>query len=162
LYKLRRSSKKLSQSSKKLHPDKFSGKTEREKRYSRDQSASLNNAYSTLSSPLLRAQYLLQLNGHDVLSEGKNIVDSVFLEKILETRERLLDADDDKVEITKISEEIQEEYLRNVSKLKENFQNNNFEDATKNTISLQYLTKILEEIENQLGYSIVNMINKRQ
>jgi len=144
-----------------LHPDKFHGKTEREMRYSREQSASLNNAYSTLVSPLLRAQYLLQLNGRDVLSENKSITDSVFLGKILETRERLMNADEDKEEVNKIAEEIKKEYLETVSNLKENFQKNDFEAAKKNTINLQYQTKILEEIENTLGCSIISTLNKQ-
>eukprot|EP01126_Amoeba_proteus_P054339 TRINITY_DN6682_c0_g1_i14.p1 TRINITY_DN6682_c0_g1~~TRINITY_DN6682_c0_g1_i14.p1 ORF type:complete len:148 (+),score=8.00 TRINITY_DN6682_c0_g1_i14:83-526(+) len=43
----------------KLHPDRFQRKSEIEKAFSQEQSASLNGAYKVLSSYLLRAQYIV-------------------------------------------------------------------------------------------------------
>jgi hypothetical protein len=115
------------------------------------------------------------LNGYDVLTEGHKISDVQFLEKVLETREELYDASDDKEKLTKLSgklyfclkpsanlaERNQNEYREVIANLNANFQVANFEEAKKNTVSLQYITKILEEIENLLGYSIITVLNKQ-
>src|SRR3989442_4400653 len=49
--------------SRKLHPDRFFRSSEREKVFSMEQSAQLNDAYRTLKDPVLRPEYLLSLYG---------------------------------------------------------------------------------------------------
>jgi len=134
---------------KKLHPDRFHRKSEKEKSFSRDQSASLNNAFKVLSNDLLRAQYLLSLNGVDVLAEGKNLVDPVVLSEILESREEL-DSSEKLEEVTQIAQNNEQKYNQTVETLKQNFESNDFEAAKRNTIYLQYLSKIKEECEQRI------------
>ncbi len=84
---------KLSQSyldlQKTLHPDRFAHQSEREKRMSVQYTAYLNEAVSTLKSPLGRAQYLLHLKGIDTISETSVQLDPKFLFEQMELRERL-------------------------------------------------------------------------
>jgi len=46
-----------------VHPDKFSGATEKNKLRAVQLTSYLNEAYSTLKSPIKRAAYLLTING---------------------------------------------------------------------------------------------------
>jgi len=139
----------------KLHPDKFHTKSEKEKLFSRDQSASLNSAYKVLSNNLLRAQYLLQLQGEDVLGEGKKLVDIKLLNEILMTREELSEATSPQ-EIKAIGIENIRKCKKTVEKLSENFRMEDVDSAKKNTIYLQYLSKIQEEVEQMLGEKVVD------
>ena len=49
-----------------IHPDRFADASEREQRLALEQSASLNEAYSTLKSASQRARYLLALRGPEL------------------------------------------------------------------------------------------------
>lgn len=65
---------------------------------SHDASATLNEAYRTLASPLLRAQYLLRLRGHDVAGAANETgsiasADQELLATVMEARERLEDCE---------------------------------------------------------------------
>jgi molecular chaperone HscB len=74
--------------SRKLHPDFYQDKSEREKTLSLENSAVLNRAYRTLRDPLQRAEYLVQLEeGPDAISDNRPPQE--LLEEILEYHERL-------------------------------------------------------------------------
>jgi molecular chaperone HscB len=74
--------------SRKLHPDFYQDKSEREKALSLENSAVLNRAYRTLRDPVRRAEYLVQLEeGPDAISG--NHPPQELLEEILEYHERL-------------------------------------------------------------------------
>ena len=53
-----------------LHPDLFVAKSDREKMFSAQQTMVLNEAYEALKSPLSRAEYILSLNGFIVNKDG--------------------------------------------------------------------------------------------
>ena len=77
----------------KAHPDRHSGP---DKARAEGTSALINEAYKTLSSPLLRAQYLLHLNGIDVADdETAKIDDEELLMEVLEAREVIESAVDE-------------------------------------------------------------------
>lgn len=76
-----------------LHPDRFAGRTERERAISMQQSTTINEAFETLKSPLRRAEYLLSLNGITVNAETGNLpTDSEVLAEAMEIREALAEA----------------------------------------------------------------------
>jgi molecular chaperone HscB len=75
-----------------VHPDRFAGGSDAEKRLALQSSAHVNEAYRVLKSPVQRAQYLLRLHGIDAVSETDTALPLEFLERQLERREQAADA----------------------------------------------------------------------
>lgn len=76
-----------------VHPDRFAGADDREKRLALEQSASLNEAYQVLRSASQRARYLLSLQGGDVPLEV-TVQDPEFLIQQMQWREELEELQD--------------------------------------------------------------------
>ena len=70
-----------------VHPDRFAGGTDAEKRAALQSSARVNEAYRALRDPVLRARYVLELHGIDALDETDTALPFDFLERPLERRE---------------------------------------------------------------------------
>ena len=75
-----------------VHPDRFAGGTDVEKRLALQASARVNEAYRALKNPVQRAQYLLRMHGVDALSETDTALPLEFLERQLERREQAAEA----------------------------------------------------------------------
>lgn len=71
-----------------VHPDRFAGSSDREKRLSMQGSTLVNEAYQVLRDPVARGRYLLELLGVDPDSAGKQ-QDPGFLMQQMELREQL-------------------------------------------------------------------------
>jgi len=72
-----------------IHPDRFAQAGDAERRASMQWTARVNEAYRTLKSPVLRAKYLLEMNGVDVALETNTSMPADFLGQQLELRESL-------------------------------------------------------------------------
>ena len=70
----------------KLHPDQYVSKMAHEQRLAVQSAATINQAYSVLSSPIKRAEYLLELSGFNLDSIT---TDSEFLIEQMRLRELL-------------------------------------------------------------------------
>ncbi|MDE2358454.1 MAG: Fe-S protein assembly co-chaperone HscB [Betaproteobacteria bacterium] len=70
-----------------VHPDRYAGGSEHEKRLALQASARVNEAYRTLEDPVARAEYLLQLAGIDATAETDTRLPIDFLTRQLERRE---------------------------------------------------------------------------
>jgi molecular chaperone HscB len=75
-----------------VHPDKFVGATDAEKRVAMQWATRANEAYQTLKNPQKRAQYLCELNGVDLQTESNTAMPMDFLMQQMEWREELGDA----------------------------------------------------------------------
>jgi molecular chaperone HscB len=64
-------------------------------------SSRINHAYQALLSPLSRAEYILELNGHEV-SETDHLDDVEFISEIMEAREELDGGDAKNVAVVEI------------------------------------------------------------
>lgn len=69
-----------------VHPDRYANAPDMERRLAVQQATMINDAYRTLRDPLLRAEYLLKLNGIELVA-GQTIQDKVFLMEQMELRE---------------------------------------------------------------------------
>jgi molecular chaperone HscB len=79
----------------KVHPDRFAHAGDAERRASMQMTTRVNEAYRTLKSPVLRAKYLLELQGVDVDFETNTAMPREFLMQQMELRERLEEAKQD-------------------------------------------------------------------
>lgn len=135
-----------------LHPDRFSQKSEEEKQISAGYSSLLNQAYKTLSSPLERGLYLLQIQGHALSDEGEIIMDPEFLSEIMEINEEIHEVEDhESLQRLQKTNAIELENL--FRKAADHFRNNDWESARECVAKLKYYNKIqrrIKEIEQEL------------
>ena len=62
--------------SRRLHPDRFAGKSPAEQEAALAESSFLNDAYRTLKDPIARTQYLLTLEGVQLEEQSKSATDA--------------------------------------------------------------------------------------
>jgi molecular chaperone HscB len=74
-----------------VHPDRFVGVSDAQKRVAMQWSAQINEAYRVLRDPLRRAQYLCELAGHPVADQPNVGMDLAFLGQQMQWREELED-----------------------------------------------------------------------
>lgn len=70
--------------SRKLHPDRFMRKSERERQLSLDASSALNDGYRTLRDPVQRAEYVLKQTGQQAPEQASGNVPPELLEEVFE------------------------------------------------------------------------------
>jgi len=75
-----------------VHPDRFAGASDAQKRLALQSSARVNEAYRALKDPVRRAQYILRLHDVDAVGETDTSLPLDFLERQLERRERAAEA----------------------------------------------------------------------
>lgn len=81
--------------SRRLHPDVYFRRSPRERQFSLDATAILNDAYRTLRDPIARAGYLLKQNG---LEPGDGKVPPELIEEVFEWNLALEEADGAQIE----------------------------------------------------------------
>ena len=124
-----------------LHPDRFAAKSARERKYAMEHSANLNEAFAMLSSPVKRAEILLDGLGHPVRPSGdESVVDEEVLVDAMEMRERLADAET----VAAVDTAIADSAAKTgecITALSEAFEANDVEAALLLTMRLTYLDK---------------------
>jgi molecular chaperone HscB len=75
-----------------VHPDRHATAGETERRLALQSSARVNEAYQALKNPVGRAVYLLSLHGIDALAETNTALAVEFLQRELERREAMAEA----------------------------------------------------------------------
>ncbi|KAJ8630927.1 hypothetical protein MRB53_024250 [Persea americana] len=133
---------------KKLHPDLVHSKSEKEKAYAAEQSARVIDAYRTLRKPLLRAMYLMQLEGEPV-DEEQTVSDPELLAEIMEVREAVEEAYD-----SQALKQIQMQVQRKLENWSNSFgtalKKREFESAATSIQRMTYYERVLEEIVKKL------------
>lgn len=82
-------SERYRQKQRETHPDRFAAADERQQRIAVQYSALVNQAFETLSSPVLRARYLLLQRGVECPLHNTTFSDPEFLMQQMELREQL-------------------------------------------------------------------------
>ncbi len=72
-----------------LHPDRYLRRTPRERQYSLEATAILNDAYRVLRDPVKRAEYVLRQEGFNIGEQRGNDVPPELLEEVFELNESL-------------------------------------------------------------------------
>ncbi len=125
-----------------LHPDRFAGKSGREKALSQMQATALNEAYETLKDPLKRAAYLLKLRGREVdLTACGTINDPELLMEQMEKREAIAEADSVEA-ITGLSAEADSDVLACQCHISAAFNAGDLDEAAHLTLRLKYVAKL--------------------
>lgn len=127
------------------HPDK-AHQNEALRRDYEGKSAQLNMAYTTLLSPLLRAQHLLLAQGIDALSEKDSLVDEDLLMHVMSAREALEEATSAD-ELEPLKQENDKLFAETEQALVRAFQEEDYEAAKAETIKLSYWQNIRNQIK---------------
>ncbi|WP_286237040.1 Fe-S protein assembly co-chaperone HscB [Neptuniibacter halophilus] len=133
-----------------LHPDRYAHQSEREQRIAVQYMAHLNEGVATLKSPLLRAQYLLQLQGIDTTVESSTPIDPMFLMQQMELREELEEipeSDDPYAALETLLEEVNGLLRQLREQFAQTFEAADLDAATAAVRKMQFLEKLVLEIE---------------
>lgn len=142
-----------------VHPDRFANADEAEKLRAVQLSSYLNEAYETLKSPLRRAAYLLSMHDIDVEQVDQSDLGMDLLLEQIRLREQLDDLPKDESalgDLDKLRDEVGVKRDRQISKFAELFELDKLDEAKKIYHELQFLFKLMAEIdageELRLGY----------
>ncbi|ODV75802.1 J-type chaperone JAC1 [Cyberlindnera jadinii NRRL Y-1542] len=116
------------------------------------QSSLLNKAYTTLKSPLTRAQYLLKLQGVDLSDEtdSQKYSQPDVLFQVLDIHEALESVDKEE-ELGAFKRENDERIRQSVAQLEELFGSGDYEQAARETVKLKYWVNVDNAIKNWDG-----------
>lgn len=131
---------------KQLHPDKFSNRSQVELEFSSQQSALVNEAYGTLSTPYHRGIYLLELRGFSINEdENTSAGDNQFLEGIMKLNESVAGCSNDQdSELLKSQiEAFMEDYIR---MLTIQFDEGRYLEAKETLKKMKYYINIKEKL----------------
>uniref|UniRef100_A0A4W3IDS6 Co-chaperone HscB C-terminal oligomerisation domain-containing protein n=1 Tax=Callorhinchus milii TaxID=7868 RepID=A0A4W3IDS6_CALMI len=130
-----------------LHPDNFSRGAEAERDYSHGHSALVSAAYQTLSRPLSRGLYLLELEG---VREGEGErVSAAFLAHVLELNERLAEARG-QAEVGLVAEQLEAELGRLAESVAQAFDGGRLGEAGRLLSEMRYLSSIEDKVKEKL------------
>ena len=132
------------------HPDRFVNASDQEKRISIQQAAWVNEAFQTLSDPVSRSRYLLELKNVDLGDDSKTTSDMSFLLEQIELREQLeacVDQDDPLNACDIIAVKI----TNKINQLKEDFvgyyKTEDLELARQTSQKMQFMHRIQEQLK---------------
>ena len=137
-----------------IHPDFHQLGSTAERAASVQLSAALNEAYTTLKDPFIRANYLLQLEGGPTASEVKDIPPE-FLEEMLELRMQIAELEPDSPESEAMERDLirrQDDLLAQVRTLFESGLSSNKENGLRRIRQLlnaaKYVRNLLRDLRS--------------
>ncbi len=141
------------------HPDRFATASEAERLRAVQFTSFINQAYTTLQSPLERAAYLLSLKGEDPEKVDQSHLGADLLMEQMQLREALDELPRDETSLAaleRMREEVQDKMLRRQAQFASALMADVLSDARKSFHEMQFLAKLLTEIEAgeeaRLGY----------
>lgn len=128
------------QKQREYHPDRMARAPQEERMQAMQMSVEVNQAYNTLKSPLLRAEYVLKLAG----AEEQKPSQALLMES-MEAREELME-----VETPEVLAALEIRHRAALDTLYDTFasqyEEGHLEAAAESTLRMRYLHKLLEEI----------------
>jgi molecular chaperone HscB len=135
-----------------VHPDRFAGKSEREKLMAVQKTAEINDALAVLKHPVKRAEYMLSERGVDIRAEQQTLQDPMFLMQQMELREaleELPDSNDIDAAIEDFEQQIKALDKKFSHQLAAQLSSDNQEDlhlAADNIRKLKFVYKLRDEL----------------
>lgn len=135
----------------KYHPDNYAAASEIEKRMSAQYAAQINQAFTTLKDPVLRARYMLQSRGYR--ADEKTHMDTAFLMEQMELREELEQTrqlEDGLSALMQLADRVGRDYDAKTAELAEALEDPagpRFDDADRLVRELQFFDRMRQEIE---------------
>ena len=119
-----------------FHPDKFATHSDKEKSLALQNTSLINTAYDTLKSPLLRATYLLELDGIQAFDEKDTQMDMAFLLSQIELREalELIESRQDELELDEFIEQVSSKITLNIAQITQAFSESDTTQIIKNLV----------------------------
>jgi molecular chaperone HscB len=133
-----------------VHPDRFAGAGDADKRLALQASARVNEAYRALKDPVQRAQYLLSLNGIDAVGETDTHLPFDFLERQLERREEASEAlaNEDERTLASLRQAVQDDAREIEAQLaRELDAQGDYASARPRVRELTFLAKLADDID---------------
>jgi molecular chaperone HscB len=132
-----------------LHPDGFATRPERERRLAAAQAVAINEAYARIKAPLARARTLLRRLGRDAGDEtNETIDDPAILMEAMETREALAEAMD-VAAVADLGQRAAQTVRACQDRLGAAFAAADLDAAARLTLRLAYLDKLAHEIKRK-------------
>eukprot|EP00812_Abedinium_dasypus_P008097 NODE_2038_length_1009_cov_393.905660.p1 GENE.NODE_2038_length_1009_cov_393.905660~~NODE_2038_length_1009_cov_393.905660.p1 ORF type:complete len:254 (+),score=51.41 NODE_2038_length_1009_cov_393.905660:113-874(+) len=130
-----------------LHPDRHAVEGGATLELAEAHTTRLNEAVSVLRSPLKRACYWMELNGHKILEEDQRITDMATMMTVMEVSEAMDEART-QAEIDRLTEENKARVCGVESELAVIFQRSDFTAARPAVERLQMFTRIGERLDD--------------
>tara|TARA_B100001079_G_scaffold247574_1_gene236960 strand:- start:147 stop:638 length:492 start_codon:yes stop_codon:yes gene_type:complete len=127
----------------KFHPDKYASASNIEKTMAARISTHINDGYKTLSSLILRVDYILKINNFSI-SEHQTFKNSNFLTEQLELSEKIERTD--KIDFPIIQEEIKQKISNLITEMKSNLINQEFDILYDNISMIKFYEKNLNQL----------------
>jgi len=135
-----------------FHPDRFADKPTQEQRFAVQYTADINQAHTALKSPLMRAQYLLSLEGVDGSGETTVTSDMEFLMHQMELREALAEvseSEDPFLALEEIKNQAQSHFDQFQCEFSSHYEESKFDEALNAVAKLQFFSKLLTEVDER-------------
>ena len=132
-----------------FHPDRFVGADDKQRLQALQQTSLVNDAYNTLKSPLKRAAYLLKLKGVDPEEHNQAHLGEAFLVRQMTLREDLevLIGEEDMDGLDAMKAAVNKDKQETLEQFVTRYENNDLGEAKATYNKLQFLFKLLDEIE---------------
>lgn len=130
-----------------VHPDKYAGASERERRIAMQQASHVNEALQVLKNPLRRGQYLLSLQGWES-GDNHTETDPEMLMEQMELREELEAlkySDNPFGELDRFMAKTEASLDALIARLSTEFAANDYQNAQRGLRKLQFFLKLQEE-----------------
>lgn len=130
------------------HPDRFATASDAERRAAVQITALLNEAYTGLKSPRLRARYLLEL-ANVILGDNDTTSDMMFLMTQMEIRESIeaAESSEDPFDtLDKLGKQVKQEDQHLYQTFAQAWQQENYEQAKDAVLKMRFYERLLEDI----------------
>jgi len=134
-----------------FHPDRFVNASDREKRLSVQQASWINQAYETLSNPVKRTRYMLELNGVDMNDESETTADTEFLMEQISLREEMdtCHGNPNPLECCEqIAQKLDTKNQQYSAEFKISYQQGDLNSARQSSRKMQFIQRVAEQLSD--------------